>query len=247
MNLNLNDKIVLIVGASKGIGLSIVKAFLGQGAIVHAVYRNKNEILEKSLKSKYDRKFFFHHCDATDSSDLKKCCSQIRKIDILISNVGNGRFPNDPINNLELWNESWKINFESALNSVSVFSEIMREGSILFISSIAGNEFINAPTDYSVAKSSIISLTKMLSHKLAPKIRINTISPGNIFIKNGTWDIISKNKPDFVNDLLNNKVPLKRFGMPEEVADLALFISSERSSFITGSCFIIDGGQTVSF
>ena len=59
MNLNLNDKIVLIVGASKGIGLSIVKAFLGQGAIVHAVYRNKNEILEKSLKSKYDRKFFF--------------------------------------------------------------------------------------------------------------------------------------------------------------------------------------------
>jgi 3-oxoacyl-[acyl-carrier protein] reductase len=250
MNLNIKNKTVVIIGASKGIGLYISKSFLNEGAVVHCVSRFGNKLVEKQLKSKFKKKVFFYNYDATVEKQVLDCSNKIGKlnnIDILVCNVGSGRFPNESINSSKLWSESWAINFDSALNSVRAFKKYISNGSILFISSIAGNEFINAPTDYSVAKSSLISLTKILSNKLAPEIRVNSISPGNIFIKDGTWDIISRENPKKVKKILKEKVPLKRFGKPEEVADLVTFISSDRASFITGSCYIIDGGQTLSF
>ena len=114
----------------------------------------------------------------------------------------------------------------------------------MFVSSIAGLEYIGAPVSYSVSKSALISFSKNLSKKLAPEIRVNVVVPGNIFFKNGTWDKKIKANPDFVENLLKNNVPLKRFGTPEEVAELVYFINSEKASFITGSCIVIDGGQT---
>ena len=92
-----------------------------------------------------------------------------------------------------------------------------------------------------------VRASKNLSKKLAPKIRINTIAPGNIFIKDGTWDLKMKINPETTNQMLKEKVPLQRFGLPEEISDLVLFISSNRASFITGSCIVIDGGQTNSY
>ena len=76
---------------------------------------------------------------------------------------------------------------------------------------------------------------------------VNLIAPGNILTKGGMWDKKSKNEPDFVYKMLNEKVPLNCFGLPEDVSNLALFISSNKANFITGSCFIVDGGQTISF
>jgi len=129
------------------------------------------------------------------------------------------------------------------------FSEnlIENNGSLIFISSIAGMEFLGAPVVYSTAKSALISFAKSLSHKLAPKVRVNVVSPGNVWVKNGTWDIKMKENPEKVQNMLNEKVPLKRFGLPAEVSDLVLFLSSTKASFITGGCFVIDGGQTTSF
>jgi 3-oxoacyl-[acyl-carrier protein] reductase len=87
----------------------------------------------------------------------------------------------------------------------------------------------------------------MLSHKLAPSIRVNVISPGNILVEGGSWDRKLKENKQAVSKMLAEKVPLKRFGLPAEVSHLVLFLSSSRASFITGSNFIIDGGQTVTF
>ena len=118
---------------------------------------------------------------------------------------------------------------------------------MLFISSIAGLEFLGAPTAYSTAKSALNSFVKTLSHRLAPGVRVNAIAPGNIWIPEGAWhkkSIINEKK---LKEMLDEKVPLKRFGLPEEVADLVLFMSSEKAAFITGSCYVIDGGQTTAY
>ena len=129
------------------------------------------------------------------------------------------------------------------------FSNVISQnkGSITFISSISGIEFVGAPISYSTAKAALNSFTKTLSQKLAPNVRVNSVAPGNIWIENGTWDLKQKENSEGVQKMLNEKVPLNRFGLPEEVGNLVLFLSSKKASFITGSCFVIDGGQTISF
>ena len=118
-------------------------------------------------------------------------------------------------------------------------------GSLLFISSIAGLEAFGAPTDYSTAKAAIMALSKNLASKLAPNVRVNVIAPGNIYFEGGSWDEkIIKDKTR-IDKIIKSEVPMKRFGFPEEVAASVVFLSSEKAKFITGTTLVIDGGQTV--
>jgi 3-oxoacyl-[acyl-carrier protein] reductase len=254
MDLGLRKKNVIIVGGSNGIGLSIAKGFLEENANVHVISRNRDREVIGGLKEAYSSSFFFYSGDATDENSLTMTREQIlnnskQEIDIVVSNVGSGKGTQTAVNDNDEWNQSWDTNFNSALNVSRVFSPelIKAKGSIIFISSIAGMEFIGAPTAYSTAKSAIIAFSKSLSHRLAPSVRVNVVSPGNIWIDNGTWDVKMKENPGKVSDMLNEKVPMRRFGLPEEVCDLVLFLSSNRAAFITGGCFVIDGGQTISF
>jgi 3-oxoacyl-[acyl-carrier protein] reductase len=254
MNLELTDYQVLIIGGTKGIGLSIAKSFLLEGAVVHVISRNNMNHIRIELEKNYPSNIYFYQSDATIEDSLNHTYPQIlqnskNKIDILIANVGNGTGVLDPVPNKEDWDSSWNINFNSALNSIRVFSEKISEsnGAITFISSIAGIEYIGAPISYSTAKTALIAFSKSLSHKLAPSVRVNVVAPGNILVENGTWDKKMKTNPEFITSMINEKVPLKRFGLPDEISNFVLFISSPKASFITGGCFVIDGGQTTSF
>ena len=254
MELNLINSQVVVVGGTNGIGLSISKNFLREGAIVHIIARNENKDLISELEKKYNSKFFFYKSDVTKIDPLKITSKKIlqktnNKLDILISNVGNGSVESDPLYSKKDWEDSWNTNFTSALNVTRVFSNVITQnkGSMTFISSIAGIEFVGAPISYSTAKAALISFIKTLSHKLAPDVRVNSVAPGNIFIDNGTWDLKQKENPEAVQKMLNEKVPLNRFGLPQAVTNLVLFLSSKKASFITGSCIVIDGGQTINF
>ena len=254
MDLQLSDKHIVVVGGSYGLGLSIVKGFIEENAIVHIISRNRNESLIKDFKRSHPTSVFFYFCDAINEKALKLVCKNIlqnsdQTIDIVISNVGNGKGSSVPVSEEKEWDLSWGVNFVTALNCSRVFSpELMRsKGSLLFVSSIAGVEFIGAPTVYATAKSALITFAKSLSHRLAPDVRVNVVVPGNIWTDEGTWENKMKQDPDAVNAMLNSKVPLKRFGLPEEISNAVLFISSQKSSFITGACLVIDGGQTTSF
>jgi 3-oxoacyl-[acyl-carrier protein] reductase len=252
MNLEIDNKVVVVVGGSKGIGLAIVEEFLAHNAKVHVLSRTATGDNGQALQTSYPDRLTFHKTDAKSEQEMELCRQQILEkekngIDILVANVGDGSSKNNAINQAVDWKNAWDTNFETALNSARVFAPAIKQGSITFISSICGVEFVGAPTDYSVAKSAIISFSKMLSHKLAPSIRVNVISPGNILVEGGSWDRKLKENKQAVSKMLAEKVPLKRFGLPAEVSDLVLFLSSGRASFITGSNFIIDGGQTVTF
>ena len=243
----------IIIGGTRGIGLAIVDGFLKENKRVHVISRNKDLKLEKRLKSKFSDSIFFYNCDASNFDELSKIRGHILdnaegKIDIIVSNVGNGSGSPDIIQEHDEWQHSWSKNFDCSYNAYRIFINdlIKTKGVITFISSIAGIEDLGAPISYSVAKSSVISLAKSLSKRVGPNVRVNTVAPGNIMTKGGTWDLKMQSNPAKVNKMIKDKVPLNRFGQPHEIANLVSFLSSDKAKFITGSCIVIDGGQTSS-
>lgn len=256
MELNLDNKKVLITGASRGIGLSIAEGFLKEKAKTCIVSRGSDNLYknEKKLQDMYgSENLFATNCDCTNLNSLNMLKHKIEEkwghLDIVIVNVGDGRSSSEPLPNNEIWGKIWDKNFESALNTSRVFLPMLEasNGCLLFISSIAGVESIGAPTDYSTAKAAIIALSKNLSKKLAPNVRVNVIAPGNVYFKGGSWDEKIQKDKNKIQKIVKSSVPMNRFATTVEIADSAVFLCSDRASFITGSVLVIDGGQTSGF
>lgn len=256
MNLNLKNKRVIISGATRGIGFEIANQFLEEGAKVVILSRSKEKLEDIKLKlfELYSEdKILGIECDVTSELAVKSTIDATTAkwggVDIVIANVGDGRSVPEPMPDKDQFSFSWKSNFESAeiLVRGSLFELIKTSGNIVFISSIAGLESFGAPTDYSVAKSGIIALSKNLARKLAPDVRVNCIAPGNVIFPGGNWDEKLQKNPKGIQELINISVPVKRFGKPEEIASAVVFLASEKATFITGACLVIDGGQTVGF
>ena len=257
MNLGLEGKKVLVTGSSRGIGFEIAKCFLEEGATVGLVARGTNDLnmAQETLSRIFgDQNVFGWKCDVSDQDNVielrQKILSVWGSLDSLVLNVGSGKSILEPIPESNNWSKVWKTNFDSSLHlcrESTKYLLISENSSIVFISSICGIESLGAPTDYSVAKSALISFSKNLARKVAPQIRVNVVAPGNIYFPEGTWDLKIRENESNVAKMLENEVPLKRFGKPKEVADAVVFLSSERASFITGATLIIDGGQTRSF
>lgn len=254
MNLGLEDKRVLVTGGTGGIGLALSKAFLSEGASVAMIARHGNRLCNcaEQLSLTYDScRILPLVADCSKINSMKSAMSELSSVweglDVVVANVGDGRSIPDSLPNQDHFYEIWTKNFVTAELTAEFtlpFLALSR-GCLLFISSIAGLEFIGAPTDYSVAKAAVIALSKQLAKKLAPEVRVNCIAPGNIYFQGGSWDEKIKVDPERIENLIQSTVPMKRFGSPEEIADLAVFLCSDRAKFITGSCVVADGGQTV--
>ena len=193
--------------------------------------------------------------DMTDSTDIRRALDEtvatFGGIDAVVANVGSGTARGGWELTLDDWQSVLNINLLGGmvLASAALPHLIARGGgSLTFTSSIAGCEAINAPVTYSAAKAAVQSAMKSLSRLVGPQgVRVNAVAPGNVLFPGGTWERKLAERGEFFQRYIQSEVPLQRFGRPEEIADVVVFLASERASFTTGACLVVDGGQTRSF
>ena len=253
MQLSLENKKILITGGTSGIGFEILKSFLKEGSQVISVSKDIKKVkkIKNTINSLFPKEScYFYTCDCTNYDEtfitFKKIYKEFGDIDVLVNNIGHGSGNNEPLPKQKDWKSSLNINFNSAQHVTSLFikSLLNTKGNIIFIGSIVSKEALNAPTPYTVAKSALLSFSKSLAVKYGDKIRVNTVSPGNILFPNGSWDKKLKVNKKEIMEYIYNNVPMKRFGSPEEIAATVLFLSSEKASFINGANLVVDGGQS---
>ena len=244
-----------MTGATRGIGRSIANEYLKEGARVAISGRTQKDLdrVTSEFKDRWgqDRVLSFKG-DLTLKETVKEYIEIIGErwsgLDILIANLGSSKGPSGWKIEQEEWQDALKLNLIAGSLIVNHAVPLMRSrggGTIIFISSLAGVESLPAPISYSCAKSSIMTLGKLLSRSLAEEnIRVNVVAPGNILSPGGVWERKLNENSDRVKDYINGEVPVKRLGSPEEVANVVMFLSSARASFITGACLVVDGGQS---
>lgn len=232
MDLGLKDKVVVITGGARGIGKAIADSFIKEGAKVITTDINGEGAL-------------FYKMDVSNTSEVelvfKKIIEDHKKIDILINNAGITKDTLLMRMKEEDWDKVLNVNLKGVFNCTKAASQSMikeRSGRIINISSIVGVMGNVGQANYSASKAGMIGFTKTVARELAARnVTVNAIAPGFI-VSDMTEKLTDEVKKDFMS-----KIPLKRFGGIEEIADLVLFLSSDRASYITGQVVGINGGM----
>lgn len=263
MDLNLTDKVVFVAGGSRGIGFGIAQAFLREGAKVGISSRGEQslEIARAALAEiAGEGRVFAITGDMTKSADISAALdgtiAALGELSIVVANVGIGLkdFRWDVTD--EEWNGDIAQNFtgsmfvaREAIRRFAAGPETLRKGAnVVVISSIAGIDAIPAPIPYGASKAALNYATAILAKAVANRgIRVNAIAPGNIIFPGGDWEKRWHEENDLIQRYLKNEVAMQRFGTVQEIADAALWLSSERASFVTGTTLVVDGGQVRSF
>lgn len=256
MDLNLNGRTVLVTGGSRGIGLGIVKACLAEGARVGFTARGAGPLaqIHQQLASEYgpDRVWSMAG-DMRDSAAVDAAVTGVeRELGPLwgaVANVGlDGAPPGFDLDD-ETWTAGLSQNLDSAYRlarSVLRGMTARGEGSLLFISSIAGLAALGTPLTYGTSKAAMNHLAKELAKLTGPRgVRVNVIAPGNIIFPGGEWQKrVDGSRGDGWKRWIKREVPQQRFGTPSEIGSVAAFLLSSQASFVTGAIVPVDGGQT---
>ena len=253
MDLGLKGKVAVVTGASRGIGNRIARCFAAEGADLCVCARTEEgldaAVEEFSTAGVRVEKYVGDMTEAGAAEEFVKVATdRFGGFDVLVNNVGGAVWTPFAEVSDEEWASVFDMSFFSAVRvSRAAFPALEeRGGNIVNISSIFGRE-TGGPIAYNAAKAAMISMTANLAQEAAPKnIRVNTVAPGSILFPGGGWERRQKADPDGIGRFVEDNIPSGRFGKPEEVADVVVFLASDRASWVTGACLNVDGGQSKS-
>jgi 3-oxoacyl-[acyl-carrier protein] reductase len=253
MDLGLQDRTAIVTGASRGIGKYIAQALAREGCDVAICARTESDLEEAAEEVREEgTEVLALPMDVTETGEPERLVGetydQFGRIDTYVGNVGGNRRGDFEELSDEDWEDLINLNFMSHVRVSRATVPHMREvdgASICYISSIFGRELGGAGLSlYNTTKSALISVGKVMAQELAPEIRVNSVAPGSIRFPGGSWDQRVKEKPDEMEQFVEENIAIERFGRATEVADAVTFLCSERASLITGACINVDGGQS---
>jgi 3-oxoacyl-[acyl-carrier protein] reductase len=243
------DKVVVVTGAGRGIGLAMAKAFAGEGAKVAVLSRNPNSCQKgaNTINEEFEGSAKAFPVDVADHENVNAVCKEVieeyGKVNVLINNAGVTRDGLLMRMKPEDWDAVLDTNLKGAFNMVKGLQRNMMKAEdprIINVASVIGLIGNAGQANYAASKAGLIGFTKSLARELAGrKVTANAIAPG--FIQTDMTDALSEE----IQAEIRKKIPLADFGTPEDVANLALFLASPAARYITGQVMAVDGGMTM--
>ena len=245
---DLNDKVVIITGASQGIGRTMATVFAESGANVICVARSEDKIKELSseIENKGGRAIPIT-CDVGNgdafSNTIKSVVDQFGKLDILINNAGITRDALLMRMNESQWDEVIQTNLKGAFFGMKAAIRPMMKnkfGRIINITSIVGLTGNPGQANYAASKAGLIGMTQSIAKEVGSRgITVNCIAPGWIDTEM-TEELPENSKRDLLD-----RIPIGKIGKPENIAHAAVFLASDEASYITGQTITVDGGRVI--
>ena len=258
MDLQLADRVALITGSSRGLGLASARALAVEGCRVGLCARGAErlqaaaeEVRAAASAAGWDGdRVFTVQADLATPAGIERVFSATLErwgaVDILVNNLGLARGAGITDTTDEEWQEAFDLTLFPAIRASRLAVPLMRRrggGAIVMIASIYGREAGGRMT-YNAVKAAEISLAKSLAQQLAAdNIRVNSVAPGSILFPGGSWWKRQQADPEGIAAFVKRELPFGRFGRPEEIGDVVAFLSSPRAGWISGASIVVDGCQ----
>jgi 3-oxoacyl-[acyl-carrier protein] reductase len=255
MNLGLTDKVALVTGSSRGLGLASAAALVAEGCRVAICARGEGRlsdaVVELRAQAGGDDRVLAVAADLSTENGVTEVITRtvdaFGGLDILVNSVGLGRGSTVTDTTDADWHEAFDQTLFPAIRASRLAVPEMRRrggGAIVMIASIWGRESGGRMT-YNAVKAAEISLAKSMAQQLArDNIRVNSVAPGSISFPGGTWHRRQQEDPVGIAEFVRRELPFGRFGRAEEVGAVVAFLSSPRASWISGASVTVDGCQS---
>jgi 3-oxoacyl-[acyl-carrier protein] reductase len=254
MDLSLTDKVAIVTGASRGLGLASAKALVAEGCRVAICARGPERLAEAALEvealARRPHMVLAVQADVSTAAGvdltIARAAETFGGVDILVNNVGRAAGSDLLGTSDGEWQAAFDETLFPAIRASRAAVPFMRQrggGVILMIASIWGRESGGRMT-YNAVKAAEISLAKSLAQQLAPaNIRVNSVAPGSILFPGGSWHTRQQADPAGIAEFVTRELPFGRFGRADEVGAVVAFLASPRASWISGACIPVDGCQ----